>query len=163
MNEGRGFFEIGVWHPKSECNIGTLWRSAWQFGAAGIFTVGQRYRSQASDTAKAWRHVPLRCYRDVEEMWSVLPHDAPVIAVEMGGKGLRQFHHPQRAIYLLGAEDHGLPQSVVDRCHKHVAIEAVRWPSLNVAVAGSIVMWDRIRKAERGEALGEGREVARHG
>lgn len=153
MNYPRGFFEIGVWHPKTEVNVGTLWRSAWQMGAAGIFTVGQRYRSQASDTAKAWRHLPLRTYQDVDALWDALPHDAPVVALEMGGTPLRRFAHPERAIYLLGAEDHGLPRSVIDRCHRHISVEAVRWPSFNVAVAGSIVMWDRVRKSERALAL----------
>ncbi len=36
------YFEIGIFHPKTKENIGTLWRSAYQLGAAGIFTIGKR-------------------------------------------------------------------------------------------------------------------------
>lgn len=140
----RGFFEIGIYHPKTEINMGTLWRSAFQLGAAGIFTVGRRYERQSSDTLKAWRHIPLRHYANMEALWESLPNDAPVVAVEEGGTPLRQFEHPQRAVYLLGAEDHGLPPAVIERCHRHVSIESVAYSSFNVAVAGSLVMYHRM-------------------
>lgn len=39
----RGFFEIGVYHPKTAENIGTLLRSAYQCGASGVFTIGTRW------------------------------------------------------------------------------------------------------------------------
>lgn len=65
----RGYFEIGIYRPKTPMNLGTLWRSAFQMGAAGIFVVGQRWpEGQASDTVKAWRHVPLRKYADLDEL-----------------------------------------------------------------------------------------------
>ena len=37
------YFEIGIFHTKTEQNVGTLWRSAFQLGAAGVFTIGKRY------------------------------------------------------------------------------------------------------------------------
>eukprot|EP01047_Picozoa_sp_COSAG01_P129466 COSAG01_NODE_58919_length_303_cov_0.759804_1_plen_52_part_10 len=37
---GDGFFGIGIVHGKSRANQGTLWRSAYQLGAAFTFTVG---------------------------------------------------------------------------------------------------------------------------
>ena len=45
----KGYFEIGIYQPKYEENIGTLMRSAYQLGAAGVFTVGKRYRKQVGD------------------------------------------------------------------------------------------------------------------
>ena len=35
-----GFFAVGVYNSKSADNVGTLWRSAFQLGAAYIFTIG---------------------------------------------------------------------------------------------------------------------------
>ena len=35
-----GFFAVGVYNSKSAENVGTLWRSAFQLGAAYIFTIG---------------------------------------------------------------------------------------------------------------------------
>ncbi|RZJ99745.1 MAG: TrmH family RNA methyltransferase, partial [Flavobacterium sp.] len=40
-----------------------------------------------------------------------------------------------------GAEDHGLSSKVIARCHHLVKFKSQK--SLNVAVAGSIVMYDR--------------------
>jgi tRNA G18 (ribose-2'-O)-methylase SpoU len=139
----RGYFEIGVYFPKHEVNVGTLWRSAYQLGAAGIFVIGPRFRDQVADTTKAWRHIPLRVYPDMNTFIAAAPYAAPIVGIEMGGVDLRHFAHPERAIYLLGAEDNGLPPAVQSRCAHIVAIEALRTESYNVAVAGSIVMWHR--------------------
>ncbi len=140
----RGYFEIGVWHPKTEQNIGTLWRSAYQLGASGIFTIGRRYQKQASDTCSTFKHVALRNYENLDELFAVLPYSAPLVAIEMGGKPLEKFWHPERAVYLLGAEDHGLPDVVLSRCHMVVSLNCVRVAFYNVAVAGSIVMYHRL-------------------
>lgn len=142
----RGFFEVGIYRGKTASNVGTLWRSAFQLGASGIFTVGRRYPNQASDTVKAHRHVPMREYSDFDALFDTLPYSTQIVAVEMGGKDLRDFAHPERAVYLLGAEDHGIPASVVARCHHVVSLPSVRTNSFNVSVAGSLVMFDRLTK-----------------
>lgn len=140
----RGFFEIGIWHPKSSENVGTLWRSAYQLGASGVFTVGARYRRQASDTVKTDRQIPMRHFSDIDDLLRTLPRGAPLVAVEMGGKPLTTFKHPPCAIYLLGAEDHGIAPDVLARCHHMVSLEAARTASYNVAIAGALVMYDRV-------------------
>lgn len=142
----RGYFEIGIFHGKTPANVGTLWRSAFQMGAAGIFTIGRRYPKQASDTVQAYRHVPLRNYATFDDFLAALPYDAPLIGVEMGGKPLAKVTHPERGIYLLGAEDHGLPPDVIARCHRLISLPSVRTNSYNVSVAGSLVMYDRMVK-----------------
>lgn len=143
-----GYFEIGIYHPKTEHNVGTLWRSAWQLGAAGIFTIGRRYKLQASDTYKTGMNIPLRHYETFEEFQLVRPVGALLVAVEMGGEPMSEFAHPRSAVYLLGAEDHGLPKDVIEQCNSCVSLEAVRQSSYNVAVAGSLLMYDRMM--ERG-------------
>ena len=137
------YFEIGIYHTKTETNIGTLWRSARQLGAAGIFTIGRRYQKQASDTSKAPRHIPLRHYETFEDFLKFRPFGAVLIGIEMGGIPLSKFSHPKNAIYLLGAEDHGLPNKITSQCNVIVSLESVNHPSYNVAVAGSIVMYHR--------------------
>jgi tRNA G18 (ribose-2'-O)-methylase SpoU len=147
MND-RGYFEIGIFHGKTPENVGTLWRSAYQMGAAGIFTIGRRYPKQASDTVQAYRHIPLRDYATFDDFLAAQPYDCPLIAVEMGGKPLSGFTHPERGIYLLGAEDHGLPPAVLLRCQRRVSLPSVRVNSYNVSVAGSLVMYDRMMKRQ---------------
>lgn len=142
-----GYFEIGIYNTKTEVNVGTLWRSAYQLGAQGIFTVGKRYKRQASDTPKAWRSIPLRNYLTIDEI--TIPFNAILVGVEMGGIPLAEFKHPKQAVYLLGAEDYGIPENILKRCHQVISIESIRLESYNVAVAGSIVMYDRLRKNDK--------------
>lgn len=143
----RGFYGIGIFHPKSECNQGTLWRSAWAFGADFIFTVGARFKKQASDTPKAHLHVPMYHYLDLADLMQHLPYNCPLVGVELAdrARGLKEFCHPERACYLLGAEDHGLPPAVMDSCHLLIQIEGAA-QCLNVATSGSIVLYDRVSK-----------------
>lgn len=146
MNPPRGFFEIGIVRGKDPKNVGVLWRSAFQFGAAGIFTVGRRYPKQAADTVKTFRHVPCREYLDTPGFISALPFGTPLVVIEMGGRPLPGFVHPERAVYLLGAEDHGVPAELLARAHHVISIPAVRTESYNVAMAGTVVMYDRMLK-----------------
>ncbi len=141
------YFEIGVYFPRNSANIGTLWRSAYQLGAAGIFTIGRPYRRQTSDTADTPWHIPQRHYARFEEFLAARPAGALLVGIEMQGIPLVSFQHPERAIYLLGAEDSGLPGRVLEACNFVVSIEAVRSQSYNLAVAGSIVMYDRLAKS----------------
>lgn len=139
----RGYFGIGIFTPKTAANIGTLWRSAYQLGAAFIFTIGKRYPKQASDTVKTWRHVPLFEYTDFNDFNEHRPNDCPLIGVEMGGREIGNYVHQERAVYLLGAEDNGLPASIIPKCQAILSIPSDRLNSFNVAVAGSIIMFDR--------------------
>lgn len=143
-----GYFGVAVYHPKHEVNVGTLWRSATTYGAAMVATVGTRYKPQASDTCKTPNTVPLFHYSDIDALIEGLPHGCPVVGVELDPRAtpLTKFRHPHKALYLLGAEDHGLPVSVLDRCHFVVQIPTPSNWSLNVSVAGSLVLHDRSLK-----------------
>lgn len=151
----RGYFGIAVWQPKSEINVGTLWRTAFLYNAAFVGTVGCRYRKQASDTPGTANHVPLIHYNDLDDLIKHLPHNCPLIGVELDttARPLPEFTHPQRAVYLLGAEDHGLPPSVLKSCHQVIQIPGPRDWSMNVSVAGSIVIYDRWCKTVRPASL----------
>lgn len=146
IGKRRGFWEIGIYGNKTPANLGVLWRSASLFKANGIFTIGQRYpkKCQPSDTRKTYKHIPLREYGDFECFLKSVPRETKVIAIEIaaGSKNLRQFKHPERAIYILGAEDDGLPENVLKSCDHVVHIPMEQ--SMNVAACGSIICYDRI-------------------
>lgn len=145
----RGYFGIGIYGGKNVVNTGTLWRTANILGAKMIFTVAHRYRGQSSDTLKTPKHVPLFQYDSFEDFKKNLPHDCLLVGVELdeSAENIGGFKHPERAVYLLGAEDHGLPPKVMEKCHRLIKLPGAR--SLNVSVAGSIVAYDRIQKAEK--------------
>lgn len=141
----RGYVGIGIFEPKTSENVGTLLRSAHAFDADFTFTIGAKglYR-QSSNTTKSQRHVPHYEYRDFEEFERCLPVEHRLVAVETDGTPLSIIDHPERAVYLLGNESTGLPDWVLQKCGLHVSIAADF--CLNVAVAGSIVLFDRSRK-----------------
>lgn len=156
MQNRKGYFGIGVYHPKTEENIGTLWRHAMLYDAAFIFTIGRRYTKQGSDTSKSDRHIPLYHYIDIAEFSEHRPLDCPVVCIELApyAEFLRPFNHPERCIYLLGAENHGIPFDVMQSMQAVVQIEAPNEQSMNVATSGTIVMRDRYIKS-----VGPQREV----
>jgi tRNA G18 (ribose-2'-O)-methylase SpoU len=145
----RGYFGIGIERSKMEVNVGTLWRSAYCLGASFIFTIGKRYPKQASDVTKAWRHIPLLEYADVDDFATHRPFDCQLIGVELceDASRLETFAHPHRAIYLLGPEDGSLSPAAIALCQYVVRFES-RY-CLNVAAAGTVVMYDRQAKAQR--------------
>lgn len=137
------FFGIGIQNGKTPENLGVLWRSAQNLGASFIFTIGNRYAKQACDTHNAVKAMPYFHYETFEDFFNNLPKGARVVGVELDERAqpLEEFHHPRRCVYLLGAEDHGLTKEAIERSHFLVKFKSKF--SLNVSVAGSIVMYDR--------------------
>lgn len=146
------FYAIGIVNTKTAANVGTLWRSAHAFGASFIFTVGRRYKRQSSDTVEAWRSIPLIDFDSIDDLKRHIPYDALLVGVELDQRAvaLPVFAHPKRAVYLLGAEDHGLSERERAACHKLVVIPGAA-SCLNVATAGSLVMYDRATRAGMAE------------
>ena len=69
-----GYHGIGIVGGKTETNHGTLWRSAWQLGAAFIFSVGARFEKSSADTTKAWTSLPAYEYSD----WNASPRHSRI-------------------------------------------------------------------------------------
>lgn len=145
----RGYFAIGIDHGKTAANFGTLLRSADLLGAAFVFTVGKRFPQQASDTFKSWRRVPVFEFKDIDDLVAHLPYSCPLIGVELDPRAIpiEGFSHPERACYILGAEDHGLSEQQRKRCHALIQLPGER--SMNVSAAGTVVMYDRLLKAKK--------------
>ena len=141
---GRGYFGIAIYHPKNYTNMGTLWRTAHSLGAQFIATIGRRYKHQSSDTTKATKHIPMFHFETFEDFKNFLPLGCKLTAVEIDEKAqdLRTYNHSLRECYLMGAEDYGIPQDILKQCNGIVKLNTKF--CLNVAVAGSIVMYDRL-------------------
>lgn len=141
-----GYFGIGCIGMKTSHNYGTLFRTAQLFGADFIFLIGARFKPQASDTMKSWRHIPTFEYKDFKDFNAHRPYDCKLIGIELVDYAmpLKDYKHPKQACYLLGSEDNGLPKEAIQACQDILILPGDR--SLNVAVAGSIVLYDRITK-----------------
>jgi len=145
----RGYFAIGVEDISKPVNLGNLLRSAHAFGASFVFTIGADPRAleMRSDTSGAETHVPLYHWRDLTEL--ALPKGCSLVGVEMLDEAtdLPSFPHPLRAAYVLGPERGALTPELAARC-QHLARIPTAF-SLNVATAGAIVMYDRLRSLGR--------------
>lgn len=142
----KGFFGIGCINMKNTLNYGTLFRTAQIFDADFIFVIGCRFKQQSSDTMKSWRHMPMFNYKDFEDFNNHRPYDCRLVGVELikTATPIKDYKHPKQACYLLGAEDNGLTKEAISKCQDIIYLPGER--SLNVSVAGSIVLFDRINK-----------------
>ncbi|MEM9592421.1 MAG: RNA methyltransferase [Pseudomonadota bacterium] len=145
----RGYFGIGAESISKSVNLGGLLRSANAFGASFAFTVGadDRALELRSDTSKADTHVPVFHWRTVDEMQ--LPKGCSLVGIEIldEAQDLPSFPHPLQCAYVLGPERGVLSDDLLARCDQVVRIPTNF--SLNVATAGAIVMYDRLRAVGR--------------
>lgn len=154
MARTRGYFGIGAEGVSKTANVGALLRTAHAFGASFCFTVGAGFdarASRAADTADTPAHVPLWRFNSVEEL--ALPQGCQLVGIELleDAADLPSFRHPLNAAYVLGPERAGLSPAMLARC-RHVVRIPTRF-ALNLAVAGALVLYDRLlqhgRFAER--------------
>ena len=155
----RGYFAIGAEGISKAMNVGSLMRSAHAFGASFLFTVAAAYprgQGRNSDTSDAEGHVPLYAFPDVAAL--ILPRGCALVGVEISDEAIElpSFHHPRCAAYVFGPERGSLSPEMTARCDHLVRIPT-RF-SLNVGIAGAIVMYDRLaslgRFARRPERAG---------
>ena len=126
-------------------NLGALLRTAHAFGAAYCFTIGAGWDARAArraDTADTPAHVPLWRFDSVEAL--ALPTGCVLVGIEITAEAteLPSFRHPLSAAYVLGPERSGLSPALLARC-RHVVRIPTRF-SLNLAVAGALVLYDRL-------------------
>jgi tRNA G18 (ribose-2'-O)-methylase SpoU len=150
-----GFFAIGICHSKTTVNVGTLFRSALNLGASFVFTVGARYKRQSSDTVNTSGNIPLFHFDTVEDLRANLPYNCRLVGIDCNIPGkvvtpLPDYTHHRTCAYLLGAEDHGLTKEELAACQEFVSIPTCPVVptngSLNVATAGTLIMYDRMVK-----------------
>jgi tRNA G18 (ribose-2'-O)-methylase SpoU len=141
----RGYCGIGIWHPSKEVNVGTLFRSALALDADFVFTIGRRYSRQSSDTPNTIRHLPYYHYESFEDFKRNRPKGARLVCLEIteNARDLRNFCHPEQAIYLLGSEGGGLPAELL---RDNLVVKVQSQVCLNVSVMGSLCLYDRHAK-----------------
>jgi tRNA G18 (ribose-2'-O)-methylase SpoU len=155
----RGYFGIGVERVSKAMNLGSLLRTAHAFGASFTFAIAPALKDMSfqarevgrADTSDAPGHVPFYQVASVAEL--ALPRGCKLIGVELldEARDLPSFHHPLQAAYVLGPERGSLSPVLIERCDGLIRIPTQF--CVNLAVAGAIVMYDRMlthgRFAER--------------
>jgi tRNA G18 (ribose-2'-O)-methylase SpoU len=143
---------IAAWNITKEHNVGSLVRTAHAVAAEEVVLVGEReWNVEAARTAELYTMVTqlsdaaaFRRYREEKE-WDL-------VAVELDPRAVNLFEaeYPSRPCFLLGAELGGIPADLLDEAE--LIVQIPQWglvPSLNLAVAGSIVLYDFLAKLDR--------------
>jgi tRNA G18 (ribose-2'-O)-methylase SpoU len=143
---------IAAWNITKEHNVGSLVRTAHAVAAEEVVLVGEReWNVEAARTAELYTRVTqlsdaaaFRRYLE-EKKWDL-------VAVELDPRAVSLFdaEYPQRPCFLLGAELGGIPADLLGEAK--LIVQIPQWglvPSLNLAVAGSIVLYDFLTKRER--------------
>lgn len=141
----RGYFGVGVEDVSKAMNVGALWRTAHAFGASFLFTIGRSYAAREganADTARTQAEVPLYHFDTPAEL--SLPQGCRLVGIEISETAIElpSFRHPRTAAYVFGRERLSLSPALVARCDYVVQIPTKF--SLNVSVAGAIVIYDRV-------------------
>lgn len=141
----KGYFGIGVERVSKALNVGALFRTAHAFGASFVFSVNGQYAQRSgrnADTSDTPGHLPYHEFGSLEAFR--LPVGCRLIGIEITDTAidLPSFHHPRQAAYVLGAEREGLSPEMIGLCDYVLRIPT-RF-SVNLAVAGAIVMYDRV-------------------
>ncbi|HRO49674.1 MAG TPA: RNA methyltransferase [Hyphomicrobium sp.] len=143
--KARGYFAIGAERSSKALNLGNLMRSAHAFGASFTFTIGAQYQAleARADTSKGHWHLPHYNWDTPAEM--VLPKGCRLVGIELIDEAvaLPSFRHPLQAAYVLGPERGSLSDELLERCDFTVKIPTSF--CVNVAMAGAIVMYDRVK------------------
>lgn len=142
-----GYFGIGCIGMKTFHNYGSLFRTAQVLEADFIFLINTRFKHQPTDTMNSYKHMPLFIYDTIEDFKKNRPFDCKLVGIELHEKSIpiKNYIHPKRCMYLLGAEDNGIPREAINECQDLIVLPGER--SMNVSVAGSIVLYDRIIKS----------------
>lgn len=147
---------VAAWNISKEHNVGSLIRTAHAVAAEEVILVGAReWNVEAARTAELYTTVV--ALPDVPAFRSHLAARSwRLVAVELDPRAVPLFDavYPERPCFLLGAELGGVPGEL--RAAADLIVQIPQWglvPSLNLAVAGSIVIYDHLAKLYRSGRL----------
>jgi tRNA G18 (ribose-2'-O)-methylase SpoU len=146
-------FAIAAWEISKEHNVGSLVRTAHAAAAAQVILIGEReWNVEAARTADLYTEI-VQLPADVDGFRAhIRRHRWNLVAVELSENSTNLFdaRYPDRPCFTLGAEIGGLPTELLDDAE--LIVQIPQWglvPCLNLAVAGSIVVYDYLAKRHR--------------
>jgi len=141
----QGYAAIALDRVKCTANLGGVLRAASVFGASLVMVSGGRLGRYATDTTRAYKHIPSL---QVDDIWQNVPFGAVPVVIEVHSRAgsLVNFTHPESALYIFGPEDGSVRKEIVERAQLIVQIPA---GCLNLAAAVNVVLYDRLAKSSR--------------
>ena len=149
--------------PKYAHNVGNALRACALLGAERLYWTGARVpppeewepgtRLPREERMKCYAKTELRHVDDDVRLDALEPAGAPVcVEIHEGAEDLRDFVHPEDALYVFGPEDGDVSKAVRLNCHRFVRIPTAdpreRTP-YNLAFCVGAVLLDRLTKQTR--------------
>lgn len=146
-------FAIAAWEISKEHNVGSLVRTAHAAAAQEVILIGDReWNVEAARTADLFTEIvqlpadigTLRAHVE-DRGWNLVP-----VELTENSTNLFEAEYPDRPCFLLGAEIGGVPPELL--ADAELIVQIPQWglvPCLNLAVAGSIVVFDHLGKLHR--------------
>jgi TrmH family RNA methyltransferase len=138
---GRRSVTLALWHVADPGNVGTLFRSADAFGAGIALSPGCADPTSPKAlraSAGAIFRVPLAGFDE--------PTGRRVALVPRGGAPLTELVLSGEVVLVLGAEREGLPDELLATCDERATIPQAGGESLNVAMAGTVALYELARR-----------------
>ncbi|MGH2934468.1 MAG: TrmH family RNA methyltransferase [Gaiellaceae bacterium] len=133
---------IALWRIADPGNVGTLLRGADAFGAGVALSAGcadpTGPKALRASMGSIFR-VPLSGFDE--------PAGRRVALVAHGGEPLVDADLSGEIVLVLGSEREGLPDEVLARCEARATIPVAGAESLNVAMAGTVALYELARRA----------------
>jgi tRNA G18 (ribose-2'-O)-methylase SpoU len=140
-------YAVAIDHPDKEMNIGNLIRTAHSLLCGEIILIGSASfggaGSHGIERFERFRHFPSR-----QQFLRWLPDSGyEPIAVEIhpDAERLDRFDFPDRPLFVLGNELHGLDEELIAACDRKVMVPQFGLvPCLNVNITCSMVLWQYV-------------------
>jgi tRNA G18 (ribose-2'-O)-methylase SpoU len=148
-------FSVAMYNPSYGINMGAVLRSCNAFGATEFIRVGKRkFDRRAAQGVQNYETIQHFQTWDASLKW-MRARNYTIVGVDWIDGYSRAIHdipyYPGHTVFILGSERNGLPQSVVSACDEVVHIEQFGTiPSLNVAQAATVIMYDWHEKRRNG-------------
>ena len=147
---------LAAWNISKEHNVGSLVRTAHATGVENVFLAGTRqWNIEAAKTSQFYTSIEMLDGVDAFRQ-RLREENYALVAVELAPNATNLFEaeYPERPCFLLGAELEGVPEILLKEAA--LVVQIPQWglvPSLNLAVAGSIVLYDYLGKLHRDNKL----------
>lgn len=149
-------FAVAAWEISKEHNVGSLVRTAHATAAAEVILVGRReFNVEAARTAELYTDV-VHLADEQALRRRMASRGWQLVAVEIDERSMSLFEaeYPPNPCFLLGPELGALPESLL--ADAATVVQIPQWglvPSLNLAIAGSIVIYDYLAKLHHSGGL----------
>lgn len=147
---------IAVMNLANETNVGSLIRTANAANIKEVVIVGRKKWNKGAATGAHSKIKVVKIRTSDEFIEYCKEHDYNIVSIEIGGdsKDIFNYEYPSNPMLIIGNEGTGVPKKILENSVNRIYIPQYgNVECLNAAVAGSISIYDWIRKNNSCEEL----------